>query len=136
MAKSNYGATFPKVVIDESVNYPNAQYNVKSITVEEWNDLLHHTHVMHDILDNNGEFIGKEVASNIIEGAGGGSQGGGSGSASSQDVEDLKSKIESLESQLEAVTSRLAQLEQSSGDGGIIIGDYDVETPGIQGPNG
>ena len=113
-----YGATYPKISFDEKVNYPNAQFNIKKITVEEWNDLLHHTHRQAEILDNNGEFIGQEGA---------------------EEVNELKEQINTLIEQNRALASRITALENAgsgggsaSSDGGIFIGDWDAEKPGIQ----
>lgn len=39
MAYSN-----PKIIMETDVNYPGAVGIEKKITVEEWQDLLHHTH--------------------------------------------------------------------------------------------
>ena len=36
--------TNPKIIMETDVNYPGAVGIEKKITVEEWNDLLHHTH--------------------------------------------------------------------------------------------
>lgn len=113
-----YGATYPKISFDKKVNYPNAQFNIKKITVEEWNDLLHHTHRQAEILDNNGEFIGQEGA---------------------EEVNELKEQINTLIEQNRALASRITALENAgsgggsaSSDGGIFIGDWDAEKPGIQ----
>ena len=117
-----YGATYPKISIDEHVNYPNAQFNIKKITVEEWNDLLHHTHRQSEILDNNGEFIGQEGATAV----------------SAEEVNELKEQVNTLIEQNRALASRITALENagSSGsagsDDGIFIGDWDAEKPGIQ----
>ena len=42
MAKNKY--SYPKIIMDNNTNYPGANTNIRRITVEEWNDLLHHTH--------------------------------------------------------------------------------------------
>lgn len=123
MANVQYGATYPKISIDEHVNYPNAQFNIKKITVEEWNDLLHHTHKQSEILDNNGEFIGQEGAAVV----------------SAEEVNELKEQVNTLIEQNRALASRITALENAgsgggsaSSDGGIFIGDWDAEKPGIQ----
>lgn len=114
-----YGATYPKISFDEKVNYPNAQFNIKKITVEEWNDLLHHTHRQAEILDNNGEFIGQE----------------GAAAVSAEEVNELKEQINTLIEQNRALASRITALENAvneSSDDSIFIGDWDAEKPGIQ----
>jgi hypothetical protein len=56
-----YSPRFPKIQVDSFVNYPNAANNIIKITVEEWQDLLHHTHKVTDILDTEGNFIGSDL---------------------------------------------------------------------------
>lgn len=68
MAPNNiYGATYPKVSIDERINNPNAQFNTKRISVEEWNDLLHHTHKLSEILGGENSEAGNITAEDLVE---------------------------------------------------------------------
>lgn len=129
MANSIYGATFPKVTLDTNINYPNAHFNIKRITVEEWNDILHHTHKASEILDDDGNMSSSTIARVTVE-----------------EYTEMKESIQTLIEQNTELMSRIAALENASsgsgentGDanGGITIGDWDVETPGIQtSPNG
>ena len=114
MAK-RYGATYPRIVMDESVNYPNARFNIKRITVEEWNDLLHHTHKKSEIVNEDGNFLG---ASEPLD--------------DSSVTEALIERVEELESQVTILLAKVAALENGSTDSGVTIGDWDVETPGTQ----
>ena len=121
MANSIYGATFPKVVLDTNINYPNAHFNIKRITVEEWNDILHHTHKASEILDDDGNMPGSTIARITVE-----------------EYAEMKETIQTLTEQNTELISRIAALENASdANGDITIGDWDVETPGIQtSPNG
>ena len=41
---AGYTPKYPKILIDNSSNYPNATGIRKEITVEEWQDIMHHNH--------------------------------------------------------------------------------------------
>lgn len=117
-----YGATYPRIQTDPNINYPASQYNIQKITVEEWNDLLHHTHKLCDIQDNDGNFLDSGSSQDL------------SGYVKREDYDALAETVASL-------IERVAELESriSSGGGdlsGITIGDYDLDTPGIQDENG
>ena len=50
--------TYPAVIIDKDVNFENSNHNIKSLTVEEWVDINHHTHNISTLLDSNGNYVG------------------------------------------------------------------------------
>lgn len=41
---AGYAPKYPKILIDNSSNYPNAIGIRKEVTVEEWQDIMHHNH--------------------------------------------------------------------------------------------
>lgn len=140
---NGYSDKYPMISIDPQVNYPNASNNLKKPTVEEWQDLLHHTHKITEILDSNGQFLGNE---NINIGTGVSKEeydalvdrikaieDNNSGSsnidistlATKDDIEDVNQKITDIESgiengnyitkaQFDDLVSRIEVLEQNS----------------------
>lgn len=134
MVSPVYGATFPKIVVDETINYPNSATLKKNVSVEEWNDLFHHTHCISDIVDENGVALG---GSGSIPASGGG--------VSVEEYQALQNKVTTLESTIatlqQTISTLLSDVEAlksssgSSDSDGIDVGDWDVTRPGIQGPN-
>lgn len=120
-----YGPKYPLIVIDDkNTNYPNAANNIKKITVEEWQDLLHHTHPLAEILDAEGIRLGDAGSSDV----------------SLEEFNNLKNTVEAQNSLITNLQAEIAQLQttitEMASRGGIEIGDWDVTQPGIQGPDG
>jgi len=107
---------FPEVKFDKQANYPNAAGNIKKITVEEWNDILHHTHSVGTFVDNNGEFVDPSQ------------DGSGSGSGISlSEFNELKESVNNIKTTVETIhtveeyddteiKSRLETLESKAHD--------------------
>ena len=123
-----YGPTFPTIQIDKQTNYPNAANNIKKITVEEWQDLLHHTHKLPDILDKDGNFLGQNTSAD--------------GSVSIEAFNQLQETVQTQRETITTLTERLEALEaavrniNTSSTNGIIIGDWDATKEGIQDEHG
>lgn len=129
-----YKSKYPEIIMDNNNNSPNG-YTKYNLTVEQYYDLLHHTHNSSDLVGGSGE---------------------GGGSNISQTVSDLVKKVEALQNtvnkqdeiikslnttiqgQNENIEQISKQIDDISGpDSGIVdVGDWDVETPGIQDING
>ena len=118
-----YTNTYPKIEVDHDINFPNSVYNIKHVTVEEWNDLLHHTHKQANILDDDGNFMGTGAAPGT----------GGTGEAAKKsDLDSLALRVKSLEESQAAVTKSafdsLAQRVSEIENGGFItqsdLGEY------------
>ena len=132
-ATSGYnGLKFPLIQLDANVNYPNAANNIKKVTVEEWQDLLHHTHKLSEILDDSGEFLGGE----------GSADGGVSVAAFNELKETVQQQAQTIQTQAETIAQLQESLSQLintvnniNNSNGIIIGDWDVTKPGIQDQN-
>lgn len=148
VANGVYGAKFPPIQMDGTVNYPNAQYNIKKITVEEYNDLLHHTHKLNELMDSEGHFLtGDEVSVGVsssdfnalkarVESLEESGTGSSSGNYATQEALQTLQELVNVQSGLiTTLTNKVAALENASSSGGIEIGDWDVEREGIQGPN-
>ena len=96
---------YPLIVIDKRQNSPNLN-RTKTLTVEEYYDLLHHTHHSSDII---------------------GGEGGESPS-----IDELINTINEMKNTITTLTARVVALENAAED----ITDYDLDTPGIQDING
>lgn len=113
-----YTGKYPKIITDESTNSPNQNMYVR-LTVEQYYDLLHHTHNASDIIGINNE-----------------------GSVEPTDSET----IQELQSTVETLTETVTTLQNAIGDisekidkyieEDIGIADYDATKPGIQDENG
>lgn len=123
-----YISKFPEIVIDRKFNSPNAQ--TANITVEQYYDLMHHTHKASDLLGGDGS-----------------SQGGGISEEDKKTIQELKTKIEELtttineqqkliETQNRAISSLEDSVKTIGETAGFDIADWDVTKPGIQGPEG
>ena len=60
MANKNYTSKYPLIKTDSNINNTNAYFNTKHLTVEEYMDLMHHTHSIGDLLGSNGEPLGED----------------------------------------------------------------------------
>ena len=128
-----YGPSFPLIQIDPVTNYPNAANNIKKITVEEWQDILHHTHKLPEILDNDGNFLGQNASSD--------------GSVSLEAFNELKNTVDSQKEIIQSQASIIADLQESIAEltqtvnslkssSGIMVADWDATKEGIQDENG
>ena len=142
---------YPEIKLDEAGNYQSANTDLKRVTVEEWNDLLHHTHKAGTFVDDNGNFIDPSQ------------DGSGSGDGISyQEFQDLKNSVNTLVETVNGLASsvaslvesnaalvesnaslveRVTALENSQGGGETpgedeFVIDYDPDTPGTQDING
>ena len=95
-----YSPKFPKIQLDSFINYPNAANNIVKITVEEWQDLLHHTHKVTDILDTEGNFIGSDLDISV------------SGGVNEETFNELKNTVES---QAETIATQAETISTQSG---------------------
>lgn len=162
MAVTKYGSKFPLITIDNETNYQNASNGIRYITIEEYQDIMHHTHKVSDLVDADGNFIdGDSIPS------GGGSSSGISKAdfdALTETVINLSTKVVNLESENvtlknkvttienENVTlsgkvttlenenaelkSQIQELSENVGNGDLSIGDWDVDQPGKQDAEG
>jgi seryl-tRNA synthetase len=110
---NQYSSEYPEIVIDQTTNSPNSNMSIR-LTVEQYHDLLHHTHKVVDLVGND------KVAS-------------------TEDVAELKESstklsesISTLESKLEELSNKLNTYIEN--DIGVL--DYDATKPGIQDEDG
>ena len=97
---------FPEVKIDKQANYPNAAGNIKKITVEEWNDMLHHTHDASALVFSDGQTI-TETITTIVE-------------------ENIKLR-RYIDEELVTLKQDIQDLKDNA-NGSLNIGDWDAET--------
>ena len=94
MANKNYDySKFPRIVVDDKVNNPNSYNMIKQLTNEEYQDLLHHTHMIEDIIGGDGISIG-------------------SGEVSKSEFNELKSQLQSATSTISALQNTINDLQQ------------------------
>ena len=77
---------YPAILIDEEYHSPNGALNQHALTVEEYYDLMHHSH----------------------PGLEGGSEGGG---ASSEEINMLTTRINSMQTVIDEQTSSINRLQ-------------------------
>ena len=94
MANKNYDySKFPRIVVDDKVNNPNSYNMIKQLTNEEYQDLLHHTHMIEDIIGGDGISIG-------------------SGEVSKAEFNELKSQLQSAASTISTLQNTINTLQQ------------------------
>jgi hypothetical protein len=125
LSSSSYISKYPKIVIDENDNSPNSNMK-KTLTIEEFYDLMHHTHNAKDIIGlNTGNNNSSSDSSNNT----------GDNSSSSEEVAELKEQVKSLSMTVEDLQDKVQILTEtltSYMDNDIGVADYDATTPGIQ----
>ena len=136
MAKA-YTSEYPEVVMDRDTNSANSGM-IKRVTVEEWYDLLHHTHKVEEFVDKDLNRV--QALSVPINPEEGGGSGGMDSSVEQQilnTISQLTSKVDSLTQTIEAQQATIEQQQQQINDllnnpsssGGIDVIDYDATTP-------
>lgn len=120
---SDITSKYPRIITDERQNTPNKGMTI-TLTVEQFTDLMHHTHNIRDII---------------------GGDTGGVGSLPSEDpiieerVNSLQNKLNQAMIIIENLSNQVSQLNdqlQSYIERDISVADYDVLLPGIQDENG
>lgn len=120
---SSFSSIYPKIVIDERDTSVNSNMR-KYLTVEEFYDLMHHTHKIEDIIGNKSE--GGDGPIIIPDG-------------SSEIIEKLQNKIITLENTVDQLTTQIQAIRSEFNEyveNDIGIADYDVTKPGIQDEHG
>ena len=116
MAKIN--SKFPKIIIDSRQNTHLSKSMQRKISIEEYYDLLHHTHNISDLIQNNeigtDENIQLTIA-NLVN-----------------TVNELKSTI----SKQQETIDRLSSLVEINEDNDVDVTDWDITKEGIQDING
>ena len=134
MAKE-FNSKYPTIVMDKRSNSVNESM-IKKLTVEEYYDLLHHTHKMSDVISDDDTVSYDEIQTTIEE--------------LSQTINSLNDTINEYQNtiqRLEADTTELRNtiatqqetintLKDEIANTMSNVGDWDVETEGIQNING
>ena len=107
-----YTSVYPTIIIDDRPNSVNDSMQ-KKITVEEYYDLMHHTHDISSLTNNNGMTY-DEIVNTINE---------------------LKSTIAEQQKIINNLSNDIANLNNEVSNMPP-VSDWDVETPGIQDANG
>ena len=138
MAKA-YTSEYPEVVMDRDTNSANSGM-IKRVTVEEWYDLLHHTHKVEEFVNKDLERV--EALAVPVNPEEGGGSGGMDSSVEQQilnQIAQLTSKVETLTQTVESQQAIIEQQSQQINDlianppssGGIDVIDWDATTPEI-----
>ena len=138
MAKA-YTSEYPEVVMDRDTNSANSGM-IKRVTVEEWYDLLHHTHKVEEFVNKDLERV--EALAVPVNPEEGGGSGGIDASVEQQilnTISQLTSKVETLTQTVESQQAIIEQQSQQINDlianppssGGIDVIDWDATTPEI-----
>ena len=90
MANNTYSSSYPQIVIDEQVNYPNANTLIYKLTAEQFQDIMHHTHKISDLIGGDGAVIS-------------------AGEVSKEDFNTLKSSVEQLKNTLQALQNSITE---------------------------
>ena len=86
---------YPRVVIDTKENNPNSSNMIKHLTNEEWQDILHHTHNIGDIVGGDGTTIS-------------------AGEVSKEEFDALKSQLQSANQTINNMQTTIQQLQNAN----------------------
>ena len=101
-----YTSQYAKIVTDSKINSVNESLQ-KKLTIEEYYDLMHHTHKITDLIASGNSMSYAEMQETIL---------------------NLSSKVHELTNIVNQLSVQL--------DNGLSVSDWDVTTPGIQDVNG
>ena len=132
---------YPEIVIDKNANMGSGSHNNRMLTVEEYYDLLHHTHSISDILDDEGyspsEIGGlvEQMQTTITTMADTIAQANETIEALRTKVADNAQVIENLTQSLVAVDQQIETINHKL-DEAYQVSDYDATTPEIEDDDG
>ena len=123
-----YKSKYPKIIVDtnKSTHFNNALNH--NITVEEFYDLMHHTHSLSDLIGNSGEIVDGDIQVTVLNLV--------------STVNELKQTIETQQSVITELTEKTKTQEETinrlsqqvdnivEDDSNYI--DWDLEKEGIQ----
>lgn len=119
MAKA-YTSKYPSIIIDKVSNSVNDSLQ-KKMTIEEYYDIMHHTHNISDLAVKEGTMSISEMQTTIND--------------LLADIGDLKSIIEAQKNTINELKENIEIIKEEISNV-TTISDYDVETPGIQDAEG
>lgn len=111
-----YTSKYPKILIDTNTNSVNDSM-LQKITVEQYYDLLHHTHDISSISIGEGSMSYAELQSMVI--------------ALKEELDSLKSIVgntDEIKNSIDELNKQMAKVPT--------VSDWDTETPGVQDANG
>lgn len=105
---------YPEIIIDKTTNSLNAEGLIYKMTAEQYQDILHHTHKIGDLIGGDGATISAgEVSADDFE-------------ALKTLVNTLSNKVTSLETENGELKQKVQNLESSSGSGSASSADIDA----------
>lgn len=139
------GQKLPEIIISKEEDSINGGNLVYKLTLEEFNDLMHHTHKLEDLYDENGILFPPSSPLPPSEGGGDAEptppEGNKPISAIQQlqdSIENLKSRIHELEDTVQLLSNTVednnAELNSKLDtyiDEDLMVGDWDATTPEI-----
>ena len=120
---NTYTSSYPTIIIDKRSNSVNESLQ-KKITIEEYYDLMHHTHKMSSIINDIDSEDGtgtsfSEMQKTINE--------------LLTTVNELKTTIATQQNTIDELKETIQSIETSEG---VTVSDWDVNTPGNQDVDG
>lgn len=125
---NEYKSKYPEIVVDRTVNSPNDNQIVR-LTLEQYYDLLHHTHNASDIIGtiDVDEAKLKELNDKLDEAI-------ARVNELQQKVNSVSVQTNNLESNVTTLDTKVQTIDKYVENNGFVI-DFDPSKPGIQGPD-
>lgn len=111
---STFESKYPEIVIDKDPNSPNSRM-IHNLTVEQYYDLMHHTHENIGTGDPSADSTYKEILEkvNSMQGT----------------IKTITEENNSLKQEINSMKNEISDIKSNSS--GVYIGDMDATTPEI-----
>lgn len=132
---------YPEIVIDKNANMGSGSHNNRMLTVEEYYDLLHHTHSISDILDDEG-YSPSELGGLVEEMKNTMDTMAETITQANETIEALRAKVADNAQVIENLTQGLVAVDQQIEtinhklEEAYQVSDYDATTPEIEDEDG
>ena len=124
-----YKSKYPKIIVDanKSTHFNNAlNYN---ITIEEFYDLMHHTHSLSDLIGNSDEIVDGDIQATVLNLANVVNELKQTIEAQQGIITELKEKTKTQEETINQLSKQIDSIVDGDEDTYI---DWDLEKEGIQ----
>lgn len=118
MDNNVFHSKYPAIVIDRNPNSALADKMIKKLTVEEYYDLVHHTHSSLDVSDgnlNNDTINGMQTKIESLN----------------QSISDMEDTIKAQNELIETLSTAIEEIKTAVTNSAT-VSDWDVTKPGIQ----
>lgn len=113
---NKFSSKYSEIIIDQNPNSPNKTMQ-KKMSIEEYYDLMHHTHRISDLVNNTG--IDSEESSSVLLA-----------------IAELKSVVEAQQNTINELKETINYLKNQIDNNALEVSDWDLETEGNQDING